>query len=146
RLVQYSKDGKTLWSWSEDKSVLAWDLATGKERLRLFGGGPANGRGIAQVILSPDGKRLAITDYWTDPRDFGTLHVWDTVTGKELQSLAKHGGVNSLAFSPDGNLLASGDRDGRICIWDPATGKESTAMPKLEGPVLALAFSSDGKS
>ena len=43
---------------------------------------------------------------------------WDMATGTELLVLKGHSGnVWSLAFSPDGKRLASGDRDGTIKIW-----------------------------
>jgi WD40 repeat protein len=44
--------------------------------------------------------------------------VWDVSTGRKLRTLNGHkGSVNSVAFSPDGQTLASGSRDGTIKIW-----------------------------
>jgi hypothetical protein len=49
------------------------------------------------------------------------LHLWDVVTGKEIRCLTEHlGQINSLSFSPDGRLLASGSADTTTLIWDMA--------------------------
>jgi WD40 repeat protein len=60
--------------------------------------------------------------------------------------------VFSLAFSPDGKTLVSGDKDGSVRLWDVAAGKTKfvlAALPKEERfsrTVHALAFSPDGKT
>jgi hypothetical protein len=48
----------------------------------------------------------------------GTVRLWDVATGKELGTWVK-----SVAFSPDGRILASSSADGKVRIWDAATGK-----------------------
>jgi WD40 repeat protein len=55
------------------------------------------------------------------------------------------GPVFAVAFSPDGQLLASGSYDHTVRLWNPATGKE---LQKLEGHtdlVQTVAFSPDGQ-
>jgi hypothetical protein len=52
--------------------------------------------------------------------------------------------VNSVAFSPDGAVLASGHRHQAVKLWDLATGK-NTATLAHQGAVYSVAFSPDGK-
>lgn len=47
-----------------------------------------------------------------------------------------------MAFSPDGNLLASGDAKGCLNIWDLAEGKRVSSMPAHRAPLWSLSFSS----
>jgi dipeptidyl aminopeptidase/acylaminoacyl peptidase len=53
--------------------------------------------------------------------------------------------VSSLAFSPDGKLIASGGEDFSIRIWDTAAGKHVLTWAAHQNMVLSLAFSPDGK-
>lgn len=58
-----------------------------------------------------DGTRLAVTDN-------GTVRLFDLASGKELVQLAGHPhGVHSLAFAPDGKVLATGGADGVVYLW-----------------------------
>jgi RNA polymerase sigma factor (sigma-70 family) len=88
-------------------------------------------------IFSPDGKVIAAAFV-----DF--LSIRDAGTFKEIRRFQGLSGIKSLAFSPDGKLLASGGSDKAIRLWDVTTGKERS---KLEQPnaVEAVTFSADGK-
>jgi WD40 repeat protein len=76
--------------------------------------------------------------------------VWDATTGKLLLTLAGHtGNVVDLAFSPDGNRLATASADGTAKVWDVSTGSGRTEQPlTLYNPdralVTSVAFSPDG--
>ncbi len=52
--------------------------------------------------------------------------------------------ITSLVFSPDGRHLASGDRDGLVCLWETAAGRLLHRL-QLKDAIRALAFSRDGR-
>ena len=57
------------------------------------------------------------------------IKVWDAATGREALTFRGHAyTVNSVAFSPDGRRIASGDDDGDIEVWDADTGREALAL------------------
>ena len=98
------------------------------------------GKGAAAgVSFSPNGKLLAVAS--------GTgIWLYDAQTGEFLRLLEGHTrGVGSVAWSPDGNRLASGSGDATIRIWDPAHENELLKLIGHEGPVNSVVWSPDGK-
>ena len=126
-----------------------WDIATGKKLFDLNGHAGL----VTSVAFSPDGQRLASAS--SDQ----TVKIWDCATGKELFALRGHasdvtsvasgglhaGWITSVAFSPDGQRLASARHDTTVKIWEIATGKELLALKGDAGGVDSVAFSPDGQ-
>jgi len=54
--------------------------------------------------------------------------------------------VSTVAFSPDGRMLASGSDDNTIKLWDVATGQELRTLTGHARQVSSVAFSSDGRT
>ena len=97
---------------------------------------------LKAVKFSPDGKSLATASCYE--RD---VRLWDVRSGKLLRSFAGHRlGTNSLAFSPDGSLLATGGSDGLLRLWTVATGELKTTMDAQSIGLLSVAFLPGGHS
>jgi WD40 repeat protein len=73
------------------------------------------------VAFHPDGSMLATADNSANQYN---LRLWDVETGKLIKTLEGHSHkVLSIAFSPDGQILASGSADGSVRLWDVHSGE-----------------------
>jgi len=115
--VALSANGKLLASGSGDGTVEIWKLDSGTLLFTLTG----HKSGIESLAFSPDGTVLASGSGGyggADTMNDYTIRLWSITDGSSLNVLKGHnGGVQSLAFTPDGNLLMSGSDDGTIRIW-----------------------------
>jgi WD40 repeat protein len=94
------------------------------------------------AAFSPDLKTLAAAT-WDKDRSL-LFNLWDTATGIEADNLKRcDSHVCSLAYSPDGKILAAGREDGAIKLWDPASGMELARLKGHSARVWSLAFSAD---
>jgi WD40 repeat protein len=141
RLVTVDTGGRTL---------SLWDMATGKRLLKFEG----HEDPVDAIAIAPDGKRMATSGtprayirtpfkgYVGDPG----IRVWDLDTAAQLPFIL--GRAGTLAYSPDGTLLAAGLDSSATALWliDAATGKVAR---ELKGPRYGpgrVAFTPDGRT
>jgi WD40 repeat protein len=145
--VAFSPDSKRLaCSCSHDQMVKVWDAVTGREERALTG----HTGSLLALAFSPDGASLASAGGILDPSGTtpvrGELRLWDLATGQERLDLRGHTDtILGVAFSPDGQRLASAGRDGTVRLWDVPLGQPTLTLAGHAGPITSLAFSPDGK-
>ncbi|MBI2565793.1 MAG: protein kinase [Candidatus Schekmanbacteria bacterium] len=120
-----------------DAKLHLWDLASGWE-IRETPLRPNAPLGARSVAVSPQGDAVAVADH-------GGVALLDPATGELLGRIADPEGESptAVAFSPDGKLVAGGNRFGVVRLWDRTTGVVRRQI-RNNGPVRSIVFSPDG--
>jgi len=133
--VAITSDGRNLVSAGDDRHIIVWEFATGRELLRWR----AHDGPIPSVSISPDGATVA-----SGSRD-DSIRAWELKSGRLKHDLIGHtGDVLSVRFSPDGKSLASASYDGTVRLWDAASGRAIRIFKGHTNRVFSVAFSPDG--
>jgi WD40 repeat protein len=157
RSIAFSPAGSLLASAGGENTIKLWDVASGTLRREL------TGHSTAGLAFSPDGKLLASAG-GAGLYDFN-IKLWDVAEGTVKQTLTGyHSVVDSVAFSPEGNLLASGNSeyppgvipaqpDGKLLaswhdtlkLWELTTGTLRQTLTGNQESYFPLVFSPDGR-
>ena len=142
--VAFSPDGKLLATADGDGTVRLWNPATGQPVGAPLPVDPAAGeRGGVQPGRQAAGQRRR-------RRHGAAVEPGHRPARRRRPSTHQRqpSGVNGVAFSPDGKLLATADGDGTVRLWNPVTGQPvgaPSSRHRPHGGVNAVAFSPDGK-
>ncbi len=156
RSIVFSPDGITVATGSNDKSIILWNKATGGFKKVLLGHTGI----VGSLAVTPDGHLLASGGY------DGKTILWDLPEGKKRSTISVHGRsvmglidgekwysakpsrasptVCSVAFSPDGRLLASGGTDGTVRIVDVESSEIVRTLEGYAESAWPVVFSPDG--
>ncbi|HEX3620306.1 MAG TPA: WD40 repeat domain-containing protein, partial [Candidatus Udaeobacter sp.] len=153
--VTYSPDSQWLVSGSSDRTVKIWrrdgtfirTLAIPFDiNHQLFD--------VFSVAISPDGTLIAAGVQQTIGGNQCTsaVHIWRISDGQLVQTFTGYAvgditntGVTSVAFSPDGQYLASGSKDRSVKVWRMSNGTLVSSRFDHAQPVNSVAFSPNGQ-
>ena len=124
--------GDLLASAGWDNTVRLWNSTNGVSIKTIGLPDRAN-----SVSFSPDGSELAIA---CSDR---SIKIWSIKNNQFSRLLTGHNSeVLTLAYSPDGNLLASGSGypEYHLRLWDATKGTELRRFPAHSNDVLSVAF------
>jgi WD40 repeat protein/serine/threonine protein kinase len=151
KAVAFGPDGQTLLSAGcahaaagdgecDRAELILWDVGTGTIVNRWEG----HAGWINAIAIDPvpdqDGNLSAVS-----ASSDGTLMVWNTLTGQEMQHLEGHNGaVNDVVYVPGQRAILSASDDGTAILWDVGSGDVLRRLDGHTAPVRTVAVNPDG--
>jgi WD40 repeat protein/beta-lactamase regulating signal transducer with metallopeptidase domain len=137
--VAFLPDGQRLIS-AAPSEVCVWDVATRKRLMRI----PTRSGWVryhSELPISPDGRTIAIPG-----PTHTTLEIWEVESGKRLQVLDARGrgGILAMAWSPDGEKIATGDAENAIRVWNWRSAELACTLANHLDHIRDLQFARDG--
>ncbi|MCD4785413.1 MAG: protein kinase [Candidatus Eremiobacteraeota bacterium] len=147
--ISFSPDSSLLVSGSRDKKIRVWDVILGNCIKTLRG----HSGWVCDVAFSPKGRYVASAGLADCGNSLGldmqtkeAIKIWDVRKGICKKTLQGHENtIRTIAYSPDGNFIASGGEGKDIRIWNAYNGKCVKILSGHAQFINSIAFSPDGK-
>jgi WD40 repeat protein/serine/threonine protein kinase len=141
--AKYSSDGVWIASGGTDRTVRVWRAAN-RQDLAVLQGHTGD---IGDLAFTTDGRGLASVSQFARldniEQEDSTVRLWEVGNHGAATILSGHESyVYPVAYSPDGQWIASGSWDCKVRLWDALTGESAAILPH-PGNIRALAFSPD---
>lgn len=143
--ISFSPDGDFLASGGEDGMIKIWSYRNLKESKSFNIKNP-----VMTLTYSPDGSLLAAGD------NQGYTLICDIKNDRNSQfinidaypdsAISHFNSINTICFSPDGRLLATGGDDNEVKIWDIEKRKCLQSISGHKNKINSITFSCDGKT
>lgn len=132
--IIFSPDSQMLASVGTDSVIVVWNVATGERIAEI----EEFVSGINAITFNAEGDVVISAGQ--------QIKLWDVASGSLIKTLgADMPYMITVAVSPDGNLMATGDVEGTIRIWDIGSGLELFSMSNNDNSVWQVLFSPDGQ-
>ena len=136
--IEFSWNGRLLASQGRQQTVCICDVNTGQCLKRIEDVGAT----IGMLAFSPNDDTLAFGT------SNGTITLWNAIAGEEIRTWQGHADkhfVDALAFSLDGQFLASGaEMESVIKVWN-LKGQNTLELPGHSDTLMSLSFATNGR-
>jgi WD40 repeat protein len=126
--INFSPDGKTLVTASDDDAAQIWEVTNGQPMTPPL----RHAAAVTSARYSPDGSKIVTASV------DNTARVWAVATGQPLSPPLEHSGaVTDAAFSPDGQMVVTSSQDKAARVWNATMARfymrasVPTAKPSL---------------
>ncbi len=138
--LAFNRDGSSLVTVTNEPAdrplLIVWDTQTGQRRSTFSG----HGAPVTAIAIA------ARDDLVASAGADGVLKLWRASNGEEVRSQEagpERRSYFSVAFSPDGSVLATGALSGEVEFWNTATGERLSGLDPGGGAVFAITFRAD---
>src|SRR4051812_38751657 len=138
--LKFSRSGKLLLAaggtGAKAGQIAVWDVMTGERFINVGG--------EYDTVLTADIRADQTQIAYGGPSRL--IKIYSTKTGEIQHKIKKHTEwVTAVTFSPDGEMLATADRNGGISVWDPDSAQELYTLAGHKSGVTALNWRGDSK-
>ena len=135
--IEFSPNNETLVSIDSYGETMIWDLEIAQKSV-AFGGKGATPR-PRTIAMHPNGSRIVSVNE-------SGLTIFNTITVAVEQEIKIHDALaTTVAYSPDGEIIAAGCNEGTIRLWNASTGEELVTLRGHTSTVFDIDFLLGGR-